>query len=615
MKIKSEFKYFTKEELNKLKKSYKGTLFYFLSDLLILSYTKYVAQQFLKVDGSKERDFKDLSASVLPIDISDEIFKAYKSIGKLGWKYFSYSFDRKSGYDSIAYTKGETLAIGIAGSDKSYEDWVENDARLVLSKGIIPTQFNIVKEKILGVIRNYKRKNKSYPKEIILAGNSLGGAVASVAYAQLFVEMYDLGINLIAFTYNGAPIRIDYVEETLERNFFTYNVIGEKKEKVEKKLYSNILNIVNEDDILNSLIILVKNKLEKFRHLGPVAIIKSNKKNRSNNEIDHYFLEHISIEALKNIELAEVQDIKYYSKNIDNIVDISKNKIKDNIVKGIDNILGSSEEKSNIEEKCKGVLIGGLVCDYNLNPKRVLSDGTKLTIALSEAIIIDSRKPLEAFGENLVKWRGLDKTNIGKTMDLALENALKYGDFPTGAKNAFDILKKKSAGNGSLKRVAPVAIAYSDLEEVLELITLQSNMTHFHPKVKECCQLFGWLLFEILKGEEKEEVLEKIFSKHPYFSNYKDINIIDELKNPSYVIESLLITLIIFYNTKTFEEGYELLKSVKRSYEFSTITGNLLGTYYGYSSIPKKLLKEVKTKDINTINKITEKLIKIRGSE
>ena len=88
-----------------------------------------------------------------------DVYEAYENIKEIGWNHFTFSYDTKSGFEAVAYYRQDVLTVGISGTDRSYADWIDNDARLFIPKGgLIPTQFNVVKRKLLGIINKYRFK-------------------------------------------------------------------------------------------------------------------------------------------------------------------------------------------------------------------------------------------------------------------------------------------------------------------------------------------------------------------------------------------------------------------------------------------------------------------------
>ena len=125
IKLKNKFKSIDEKELVRLKKQYKGNLFDLIADLILLSYTKLSLQKYLKKPDIPGDDFLPLAKKVFVIDLSEEVFYAYNNINEIGWKYLTFSYDTKSGFEGVAYHKNDILAIGISGTDGGYADWVE----------------------------------------------------------------------------------------------------------------------------------------------------------------------------------------------------------------------------------------------------------------------------------------------------------------------------------------------------------------------------------------------------------------------------------------------------------------------------------------------------------
>ena len=121
-----------------------------------------------------------------------------------------YQRDEKTGYDCISFINKEELLIGISGSDEARADWMDNNIRLVVPKGILtPSQFTILKVAMKEHIDSFIRKVGSFPKHIIITGHSLGGAVATMAYGELYFQAIDNDCAIELITYNSAPLRVE----------------------------------------------------------------------------------------------------------------------------------------------------------------------------------------------------------------------------------------------------------------------------------------------------------------------------------------------------------------------------------------------------------------------
>ncbi|MFP5303967.1 ADP-ribosylglycohydrolase family protein, partial [Cobetia sp. SIMBA_158] len=69
----------------------------------------------------------------------------------------------------------------------------------------------------------------------------------------------------------------------------------------------------------------------------------------------------------------------------------------------------------------------------------------------------------------------------------------------------------KSAGNGSLMRCLPIALAYTQLEKIEEISVAQSKMTHYDDLASEACVLYNRIAYRLLMNEElKSSILAEI---------------------------------------------------------------------------------------------------------
>jgi hypothetical protein len=298
-----------------------------IADILLLSYTKEVMQDFVGVSKTKKNAFLELAEKIIPLDFANSTYEGYIDIYKRGWNYLSFVEHKASGYESIAFYKDEVLLIGIAGSDNSSEDWIDNDARLLIPRGIlVPTQFKIVGCKIKQIIDKYVKVNKGIqPKEIIIAGNSLGGAVTVVAYSEIYHHSIKNNIKLSALTYNSAPVRIEFIEELLQKKSLEFKY--ELNENDITAYLKGIINLINEDDILNNILYIFIRNMDNFGHIGKYLIIE-NKGKLKDQDILHYAKEHINVAPIRDLTISKVQVIEYHAQNM---FDESAKLIKKNI--------------------------------------------------------------------------------------------------------------------------------------------------------------------------------------------------------------------------------------------------------------------------------------------
>jgi len=113
---------------------------------------------------------------------------------------------------------------------------------------------------------------------------------------------------------------------------------------------------------------------------------------------------------------------------------------------------------------------------WNLKPGET-TDDTDMTICVLKGIIANHQNPIEEIGKEFLRWWESDPKDLGITVQTAFN--CYQGDWFQAAEKAHDELSGKSAGNGTLMRCLPVALAYSDSQKIDEISALQSKMTHY----------------------------------------------------------------------------------------------------------------------------------------
>ena len=172
---------------------------------------------------------------------------------------------------------------------------------------------------------------------------------------------------------------------------------------------------------------------------------------------------------------------------------------------------------------------------------------------------------------------------------------------------------RKKAGNGSLMRLTPVAMAYGllpkeTLQVAIDFCGLSSETTHAAPQCIDACKYYGGLIIGALLGESKETLLSPYYSPiEGYYQKHKlDLEIIPIVEgdyktlNPpdiagrGYVVKSMQAALWAFYKTTDFETG--CLAAVNLGGDADTtaaIYGMLAGAFYGLNGIPEEWRKTV----------------------
>jgi ADP-ribosyl-[dinitrogen reductase] hydrolase len=231
---------------------------------------------------------------------------------------------------------------------------------------------------------------------------------------------------------------------------------------------------------------------------------------------------------------------------------------------------------------------------FNLNAGE-WTDDTSMALCLAASLI--HCKGFNAVDQmnRYCNWRNVgymssngECFDIGLTISAALTSYLGTGDPFSGDTN------HKTAGNGALMRLAPVAMMYARQDQqVFKYAGESTRTTHGAQEAIECSCLFGLQLRKALLGYSKEEILAVQFFE-PLSAKVAAISsgsyyekTIDAVHGSGYCVESLEAALWCFLNTSTFEEA--VLQAANLGDDADTtaaICGQIAGAFYGSNSIP-----------------------------
>jgi ADP-ribosylglycohydrolase len=224
------------------------------------------------------------------------------------------------------------------------------------------------------------------------------------------------------------------------------------------------------------------------------------------------------------------------------------------------------------------------------------TDDTSMALCLAESIVEAGWDPVDQLTRYVRWWREghLSSTgtcfDIGNTVAQALRSFEQTGDQASGSTDA------RSAGNGSIMRLAPVAIRYRASEGLLEKAAESSRTTHGAATAVDACTYLAALVAGALAGRSKDEILEASF--FPIATTTEIAAVAagsfrekgrDEIRGSGYVVESLEAALWALANSDDFEEGALLAVNLGDDADTTgAVYGQLAGALYGEEAIPDR---------------------------
>lgn len=218
------------------------------------------------------------------------------------------------------------------------------------------------------------------------------------------------------------------------------------------------------------------------------------------------------------------------------------------------------------------------------------TDDTDLALLVLGAMKDGNRLDIDLLRESLIDYLDSGPPDIGATTAAAIgrmKSGLEYG----GTEN------EEEQGNGSLMRVAPLALLDLPSQELQTIIEKQARLTHAHPNCIFADQCFVMALKNALGGMtlvELRETLRDSLLKNSFFKTHIANSHLDkwnELPNSGWVVHSIHVLVWSLYNCSSFEDA--LIKVVNLGGDADTngaICGAMWGAIEGLDSIPKEWL-------------------------
>lgn len=204
---------------------------------------------------------------------------------------------------------------------------------------------------------------------------------------------------------------------------------------------------------------------------------------------------------------------------------------------------------------------------------------------------------------NWWQWGYLSSTgecfDIGMTVRAALNRFLTTKDPVAGDTDP------RSAGNGSLMRLAPVAMWFApDVAAVRANARASSSTTHRAPEALDCCALYAELLVRTLSGAPRDALLRapvpadasarvRGIAEGDYLAKT-----VDQVRGSGYCVESLEAALWCFTTTDSFEAAVLAAANLGDDADTTAaIVGQIAGAHYGIAGIPPHWLERLVMRD------------------
>lgn len=234
------------------------------------------------------------------------------------------------------------------------------------------------------------------------------------------------------------------------------------------------------------------------------------------------------------------------------------------------------------------------------------TDDTAMALALADSLIASAAKgalfePMEAQKRFVDWWRHGAYSPTGECFDIGLTTREALARFESTGDPSAGSDDPNAAGNGSLMRLAPVAIwgVNHDPGDVIRVAHLQSRTTHAAPACLDACTVYALTLRAAINGAVFEDAI--VAGQGDYSDIIAPIvagswreKSRDQILSSGFVAHSLEAALWCVAKTDSFQDAVLLAANLGDDADTTAaITGQLAGALYGNSGIPSSWLHQL----------------------
>lgn len=240
---------------------------------------------------------------------------------------------------------------------------------------------------------------------------------------------------------------------------------------------------------------------------------------------------------------------------------------------------------------------------FDLQPGQ-WTDDTSMALCLAESLITcRGFDPVDQLTRYCRWYREGHLSSTGRCFDIGNATRRALERFERTREPYPGSPDPNAAGNGSLMRLAPIALFYArNPSEAIEKAAMSSRTTHGAVEAVDACRYLAALLVGSLQGESKETLLADHYSPVPGLGQEAPLS--PRLaqvaagsyrwKDPpaicgtGYVVQSLEAALWAFHLSTSFQEGALLAVNLGDDADTTgTVYGQLAGAFYGAGAIPE----------------------------
>ncbi|MDS0284468.1 ADP-ribosylglycohydrolase family protein [Haloarcula onubensis] len=240
-------------------------------------------------------------------------------------------------------------------------------------------------------------------------------------------------------------------------------------------------------------------------------------------------------------------------------------------------------------------------------PAGTVTDDTDLALCIARSLVEQAAFDGQDIADRFAAWYD------GGPFDIGLMTADAISEYQSGTSwrdAGREVWQRRpegsNAGNGSIMRCAPHAIAFADSLDSLDRVSKQSSaITHHDTRCQYGCVLLNHIIAGYLDGDDEPvtDAVARIDGDAPdelveTIRLVPDIVNETQLENTGYVVHTLQTSLFDAVTADTAEEA--IIASVNRGGDTDTlgaVTGAIAGARFGADALPDRWLDTLEYRD------------------
>jgi len=236
-------------------------------------------------------------------------------------------------------------------------------------------------------------------------------------------------------------------------------------------------------------------------------------------------------------------------------------------------------------------------------PPGTVTDDTELAVCIARSLIATEAFDPADVASRFVEWYESGPFDAGMMTVDALRRLERGAEWDSAGRDVWESRPEgQNAGNGSVMRCAPYAIAFADSPEmVIEVSRTSSAITHADQRCTYGCAVLSRTLAALLTGEDEplKEALDAVAADAPdelvdALESVLDRVEPEELQSSGYVVHTLQSALYHGLTASTAREA--IVDAVNMGRDTDTVgavTGAVAGARFGADALPDSWLDEL----------------------